>query len=99
MQRARTLTGLFFQYLGQRWGALGKRGRILVVALGVLVTATAVQLAACAFGGCPFGGPCELEQSPCHGAAMQSDEPCPYEAARAREAADDDEPCHSRSAE
>ena len=94
MKRARTLTGLFFQFLGQRWGALGKAGKVLVVTLAVLGAAAAVHFAACAFG-CPLGGPCQLDDAPCHGAAMESDEPCPYEAERAREAAAD-EPCHTR---
>lgn len=96
MQRARTLTGLFFQFLQQRWGSLGKRGRLLVAGLAVLLTAGALHLAACAFGVCS-AGPCQLEASPCHGASSQSDEPCPF-AAPAQATADEaaDEPCHMR---
>ncbi|HJL14703.1 MAG TPA: hypothetical protein RMH99_03550 [Sandaracinaceae bacterium LLY-WYZ-13_1] len=96
MQRARTLTGLFFQLVRQRWAALGKGAKVALVATAVLVTAVGVQLAACAFGACGASGPCGLESSPpCHGAATDADEPCPYSARRTAPAAEaETPPCH-----
>lgn len=87
VQRAKTLSGLILQYLGTRWAALGKVGKLLVVG-GLLAFAVAsLQLGACLFGGCP-----SARQSPCE---LRSDEPCPYAAERAAAAERaEDPPCH-----
>ena len=99
--RAKTLTGLFFQFLRMRWDALGKRGKLLLVAGLVLAGAGAFHLGACYLGGCPYASPCS---APCEiGAADGSDGdepcPCPYAAAAAEsEAAPqaDVPPCQRR---
>ena len=100
MRRAKTLTGLAFQALRVRWAALGSGVKTLIIVSMVLAGAATLHFGACLLGGCPSSAsPCN---SPCSGAA-QSDEPCPYSAARAEEAAaaqaatepaDDVPPCH-----
>lgn len=94
--RAKTLTGLFFQFLRMRWDALGKRGKLLLVAGLVLAGAGAFHLGACYLGGCHSASPCS---APCDIGAADQDEPCPYAAARAEaeaEAQADVPPCQRR---
>lgn len=102
VQRAKTTLGLLAQVIALRWNALGKRGKILLVAFGVLAGVTAAQFGMCMLGTC---GPCGASSaSPCS-AAADSSEPCPY-AAEELEAAtpevsaeadvSDTPPCHAR---
>jgi len=98
--RAKTLTGLFLQYLRTRWAGLGRTAKIALVAGLVLAGAAVFQLGACMFGACPASGPCGASQSPCSMEA-DADEPCPYSGARLEQAeaapapADDAPPCHA----
>lgn len=96
MQRAKTVTGLFLQYVRSRWGGLGRGGKLFLIGGLVLAAVASFQLGACLFGACG-ASPCSAgRQSPCH-LASQNDEPCPYAAARADEPAEppaDHPPCH-----
>ena len=102
VQRAKTSLGLLAQLIALKWAGLGKRGKILLVAFGVLAGLTAAQFGMCMLGACPASGPCGAASSPCSAAAADSDEPCPYssqlEAAPVEEAPleADTPPCHAR---
>ena len=91
MKRAKTITGLIWQNIAIRWGALSRSQRMFVVGALVLGALVAVQLATCLFG-CPLAShPCASEARP-HAAGAVGDEPCPYREAQDLQNAPEPEP-------
>ena len=76
VKRATTLTGLLLQTLRVRWDALGKRGKVLFIAVSVLTGIAAAQMGACYLGACEASSPCNSPCSVERGAAQSSDQPC-----------------------
>lgn len=100
MARAKTLTGLFFQFFRMRWEALGKRGKLLLLAGLALASVAAFHVGTCYLSGCAASNaPCDI---PCSTEAVDEDAPCPYaaraaaEQAAAEQAAADVPPCQRR---
>lgn len=98
MRRAKTVTGLFLQYLRARWAGLGKAGKLLVGLGLVLGTFAVFQFGACMFGGCPSRrAPCELradEPCPYSGRVAAQEEAPPEESPEEGDGAEDRPPCH-----
>ncbi len=83
--RAKTLTGLLFQFFRMRWAALGKLGKVAVFAGLVLAGAAVLHFGACYLGACESASPCD---APCEiGTAPAEEAPCPYAARAAAEQA------------